>query len=178
MLAPEHDAYDEEFSIRHNIRREFAEELFRLEAPKADEPIWFEQTAPVRDLDRMLAAGEAELWVTGVVVNVLTLRPEICALLLIADERWYSRSVDPASGARLRVNAEFATPEELSRVPADQPGPGKNVRFSPEMSDDELLARSFMSPNNSVPVGAAAFWLGIDVLRWRIGGAVQGPLSF
>lgn len=165
MLAPEHGHRDDEFSLLHNIRREFAEELFGLKAERDAEYLWFEHAAPVADLDQMLMTGKAELWITGLVVNTLTLRPEVCALLWIKDREWYARCAADESGP-LKVNEEFATQQELSRRGARDFIP--NVVFRPGDADRDLQTRACMTPTDSVPVGAAAYWLGVDMLRRRM----------
>ncbi|MEV7625025.1 hypothetical protein [Actinoplanes sp. NPDC089786] len=72
----------EGFSVRQTVLREYAEEMFgyRLETSGAAE---VNATVPVRDLVKAIEAGEAELRLTGVSVPLLTLRPEICVLLLV-----------------------------------------------------------------------------------------------
>ena len=42
-----------------------------------------------RLLNDMLGAGDAAPLYTGVAVNLLALRPEVCAVLIIDDPRWY-----------------------------------------------------------------------------------------
>jgi hypothetical protein len=85
-----------EFSVRTTLLRELLEELYgredydrkgsRLLQDPASEP-------EVRNLTTMLEDGRAELLYTGISINLLTLRPEICTLLLIHDPLWIQ---DPA----------------------------------------------------------------------------------
>ena len=50
----------------------------------------------------MLKAGDAALLYSGVAVNLLALRHEICTVLVIEDPRWYERE-----SGDLRICDEF-----------------------------------------------------------------------
>jgi hypothetical protein len=90
MFQPVHGYRDEEFCVRHNIRREFYEELFGATAPDDAVYNWFEAREPVRYLDELLARGDAEIWLTGLTVDLRKMRPEICALLRIKTPEWFA----------------------------------------------------------------------------------------
>jgi hypothetical protein len=71
-------------------------------------------------LNGMLKAGDAALLYSGVAVNLLALRHEICTVLVIEDPRWYEResgglrSVTSSSSnasrpSCYRINAGFSS---------------------------------------------------------------------
>ncbi len=39
------------------------------------------------------------------------------------------------------------------------------LRFSPDRTDADILAEDPVRPSQMVPPGAAAFWLGVEMLR-------------
>ncbi len=99
-----------EWDVRYHIEREWLEELFGL--PEGTD---FQQHPALEDLQCMEAAGDAELHLTGVAVSLLSLRPEICALLLIHDPDWWPRVTAPDSQIALNTSAE--TGEALLHLP-------------------------------------------------------------
>lgn len=82
-----------QFSVRSTVLREFVEELFGVEAPDTgDGNVDHDailQRPEARALTQMLDRGDAQLLYTGVAVNLLTLRPEICTVLIVHDPGWY-----------------------------------------------------------------------------------------
>ncbi|WKZ19457.1 MAG: hypothetical protein QY310_02590 [Candidatus Jettenia sp. CY-1] len=160
MFQPEQGYRNEEFCLLHNVRREFLEELFGVKAPKGASYRWFFQHKPIQYLDKMLEAGEAEIWLTGVVVNLMNLRPEICMLLRIKTPQWYAihSSIHTRPGERIQINEEFATIHECR-------GSRKESVSRKFDSDTELFHSASLNPGDIVPPGAAAFWLGVDALR-------------
>lgn len=161
MFQPATVNIPEEFSVQHNIFREYLEELFSRPEPEDTEGDYryFYGDPRLKYLRALISAGEARLLLTGVAVNLLNLRPEICTLLLIRSPEWYEKGSDDPT-LQWHFNEEFANilnlpnrPEELvGRVPLSQ-------------KDIELLQSGFVYPSRTVPAGAAAFWLGIDTLR-------------
>lgn len=93
VVAPTRRNLQAEWSIRHNIYREYLEELFRVpeaqHAAGAVDPQYFYDHPNLRYLKRLLASGAADLKGVAFVFNLLNHRPEICTLLLIKDEAWY-----------------------------------------------------------------------------------------
>ena len=81
------------WSIEHQILREFGEELFGMpefhDWPDSVSPDYFKSYAPVAGLIAMLADGRASLTLTGIALNLLSMRPEVCTLLVIHDPSWY-----------------------------------------------------------------------------------------
>jgi len=96
----------------------------------------------VSDLRVMLQTGQAELQLTGVAFNLLSLRPEICALLIIHEEGWYARWQHEL------IAAQNTERQETRHIPL------KTLAGLP----DDLHLRM-------VPQGAAAFWLGVERAR-------------
>lgn len=157
MMQPLMSSYEREYSVVHNVLREFGEELFDIDELVRDEGHvafdWFYEQPPVRHLRELLDSGEAQLLLTGLAVNLLNLRPEICTLLLIFTPDWYRMHARDLEGAGLlQYNWEFASSVELCR--------GRMVPLSPPGLDscDDLL-----SFNNAVPPGAATYYLGSKV---------------
>jgi hypothetical protein len=90
-----------EWDMRYHIEREWLEELFGL-----PEHTDFSEHPALIDLHLMEAAGDAELHLSGVAFSLLSLRPEICALLLIHDADWWRRVHAPDSDMPLNTSAE------------------------------------------------------------------------
>ncbi len=161
MFQPATVNIPEEFSVQHNIFREYLEELFSRSEPEDTEGDYryFYGDPRLKYLRALISVDKVKLLLTGVAVNLLNLRPEICTLLLIQSPEWYEKSSEEPQ-LRWHFNEEFASilnrpnrPEELvGRVPLSQ-------------KDMELLQSGFVYPSRTVPSGAAAFWLGVDTLR-------------
>lgn len=128
-----------DYSVGVKLREEYAEELFGNRAGVLDE------------LDRLLKTGGARMFLTGVAMDLLNLRPEICTLLIIDTPDWFERA------QRARLNDEFLpeTPEE---------GFNGWVKLA---GDEAMVLDAGLTPARMIPPGAAAFWLGVDVLRQR-----------
>lgn len=145
-----------EWSARHQILRELLEELFGL--PEAiDPPRWdyFYEHHALRYLLKLMDCGVAQLRATGIILNLLTLRPEISTLLLIHDPAWYARISAADSGMPL------ATAEETQ---------GDSVVMAPIATDDAFLSHFPPDLHLSMPAQATAtLWLGIDQARREIG---------
>ena len=148
-------AHPQEWSVKHQILRETLEELFNMPEEQAP-PSWdffYEQPALLY-LQALMAAGKARLYLTGIVLNLLTLRPEISALLLIHDPRWYARITAPDSDIPLMTAAETQ---------------GDSLVAAPIMEDEEFLAHFPADLHLRMPAQAtAAMWLGIDLARQEI----------
>jgi len=122
------------YNVTAKLREEYAEELFR------------NASGTLEYLDLLTDRGEARLLLTGVAMDLLNLRPEICSMLVIDQPEWFER----ARGVQL--NDEFAAEEAADGW----------VRLA---SDEDMIAQSGLLPEAMVPPGAAAFWMGVDVLR-------------
>lgn len=164
MFQPATVEYDTEYSILHNIFREYLEEMYNRPDPKVDEtdPNYFFNDPPLQELRHMLATDQAELFYSGIAVNLLSLRPEICTLLLIKDDQWYRRhaSRDTDERQRFHLNLEFA--HNFQEVVNNVALVG-NIPL--KATDEEILEYIEVSPWTMVPCGAFAFWAGVDLLR-------------
>lgn len=102
-----------EFSVVRNFYREFSEEMYNKPEHERPPNDWDEDPDPekepeVQRLIQLIDVGDATLSYTGVSINLLTLRPEICLLLRIEDPEWLDRErkiLPPARG--LRLNWEY-----------------------------------------------------------------------
>ena len=146
-----------EWSVKHQILREVLEELFNLPERRAPERWDFFYDHPaLRHLLALLEAGAAQLCATGIILNLLTLRPEISTLLLIHDPDWHARITAADS------DTPFATAAETL---------GDSVVAAPIASDEAFLAHFPPDLHLQMPAQATAtMWLGIDLARREIAG--------
>ncbi len=160
----QHPAQPHETLFSYHIYREYLEELFAMpetispphtlmkDVPLSTLGAGFDHPA-YHYLQDLIKTGKAGLYFTGVALNLLTLRPEICALLLIHDPAWYARITAPDSDMPLNADAE--TQQGIALVPID--------------SDEALLAA--LPPNVHTimpPQAVVALWEGVDMARTMI----------
>lgn len=89
------------YSIQNTIFREVAEELFDREESDPD----LISCPEIADLQSLLANGGASLKISGIAMDLLCLRPEILAVLVVRDPQWLARY-----GSSLRFSRhEYAT---------------------------------------------------------------------
>ena len=91
-----------EFSVERAILREYVEELYddptyRRGSQLSPDPL--EEPEIIR-LRRLIQRGHAELLYTGISVNLLTLRPEICMVLLVHEPGWLRAEITTANNRR------------------------------------------------------------------------------
>lgn len=147
---------EQEYSIIHNLKREYLEELFNRPEPQKNEGDFSDFYGDPRlvFLEHLIENGSAAVYFSGTAINLLNLRPEICLLLLIKSNDWYSyHRTNNTAGLRFQLNEEWAT---LS----GQPG-----RIPLNITDDLLCEKFGLVPGKIAPAGAAALWLGLDLLR-------------
>lgn len=143
MFSPARASRTEPFSIFENVLREYLEELFRVQESPAADPRWHHHHDPVKRLEDMIANRTATIYLTGLCVNLLNLRPEICTLLLITSDDW-----ERVELPKVHHNIEYS----------DQPGTLEHI---PLMPMAEAIQRNYrLRPTQTVPPGAAAYWLG------------------
>jgi hypothetical protein len=157
MFQPASADLDSEFSVTHNVFREYLEELFGRPDPKDGEGDWqyFYRDPVLVDFRKLIKDEKATFHFTGVVVNLLNLRPEICLLLFISDSEWYGRhrsNTDP--DYRFNFNDEFMRSIEAGAHPEQLVARLNYVR-----SDNDVIPQ-YISHSDFVPPGAGAFWLG------------------
>ena len=89
------DLLQSQFSVFATVVREFVEELYGVEELETGDgrvdPQAIYRRREARLLSDMLEHGSAALLYTGVGVNLLALRHEICTVLVIDDPGWYER---------------------------------------------------------------------------------------
>jgi hypothetical protein len=150
---------DKEFSVTHTVLREYLEELFNVpESEYFGSPAQsFYSDSRLEYLSSLIADGRAGLYLSGIAVNLLTLRPEVCTLLWIKDKAWWQHhSRDVPRSEHIHVNKEFENPYSSKTAIG-------SILYRD--SDDELLQEPGLEPMGMVPSGAAAFWLGVDTMR-------------
>lgn len=142
-----------EWSLKHHVQREWLEELFAMPEERSPEQIdYFRSHPALLDLHRMMAHGDAALYLTGVSMNLLTLRPEINFLLLIHEAAWYERVTAPDSPTPLNVLEEAHAAE-----------------FVPIATDEALLAALPPHVHTMMPPQAVgALWEGVKLAREKI----------
>ncbi len=147
-----------EWSVKHQVLREVLEELFNM--PEQRNPArwdFFYDHPALRYLLSLLDSGGAQLCASGIILNLLTLRPEISTLLLIRDPDWYARITAPESDMPLTT-----ADETLS----------ESVVAAPIEDDGEFLSHFPPDLHLLMPAQAtASLWLGIDLARRLISGA-------
>ncbi len=147
MFQPVVGEWTKEYSVVHNIYREYLEELFSVKeasvAPSVMAVDYFYGNPNLKFLRSLIDAGDAVLLLTGLAVNLLNLRPEICTLLHISSPKWYekhSRGIDGLS--RLQLNEEFQA-TDLGAKPLG------------------WVKKGCPLPEETVPPGAAAMYLAV-----------------
>lgn len=141
-----------EWSVRHQVLREVLEELFNM--PEQHCPTrwdFFYDHPALRYLLSLLESGAAQLCASGIILNLLTLRPEISTLLLIHDPAWYRRVTALDSDMPL-MTADETLSDSLVSAPIE---------------DDEIFLSHFPADLHlMMPAQATAtMWLGIDLAR-------------
>lgn len=177
MFQPRTPYLRQEYSVSHSVFREYLEEVFnRPEDPGGEEPThyrYFYGDPCLQYLLQLLETRQAKLMLTGMAVNLLNLRPEICTLLYVETPEWHQHHSDnPDAKMRFAFNEEYATvTEDLNSFIS-------NVAMVPHSFDDkELIEYGQLVPSRFVAPGAAAFWMGVDTLRGCMGEAANNSLQ-
>jgi hypothetical protein len=144
----------EEFSLTHTFYREYLEELCgRDEVADGTSvlPDYFQRDPNYLYLKGLIDGGEATLTLSGVVVNPLNLRPEVCLLLCIATPEWF------ASHAVGRG--------ELSHIEFGDASWASLQRSGPNVIPVTSIEGGGMEQETIVPPGAGAVVLGLRAAR-------------
>jgi hypothetical protein len=136
-------AESREHSLEYNLLREYLEELFGLNIPNSD-PGWLERDPNIKFLRRLIAKRRAYALVTGAVINLLTMRPEICCLFVFGDE-WSREHASGKDGLAPRVYNPEWREQSVWEIPVAE------------------LTR-WIDPGKTVPQGAAAVVLGLRAI--------------
>jgi hypothetical protein len=165
-----------EFSVKHNVHREYLEEIFNYPRPKtAHDYRWFYKDSRLQYLEDLLREGKAEFYFSGVAVSPLNFRPEICTVLLFRSADWYDHHIHDGPDT-FKLNQEWEPNEPMVsgqrsviRIPFSKVA--SNGDLVEPMNNDEIVEYMLkeeslhLDVDRMVPVGAGSFWLGIDVLR-------------
>lgn len=130
---------------------EYVEELFGrdLEAPETSDRL---QTRSHERIQTLMNTCQAEIIPTGVCIDLLNLRPEICAVILVCDPRWWQEEYP-----QVKLNWES--------LDHDKPNRQHNiVSLAPTNELPDILR-----PEITLPSGAGAFWYASDVAQrvWK-----------
>ncbi len=159
MFQPELDVHDE-FDIQHNVLKEYGEELHgeTLDHSALYPDYFYDRWPSVHALRQALAEGQCLFQVSGLVVSLLTLRPEICTLLLIKDASWWQRQRSTMSS-----NWEYVDRGEISTRRRQA-----RTSFDLDSVEDQFVQLGH-SAGSWVAPGLAALWLAVDVARRELG---------
>jgi hypothetical protein len=151
-----------EFSVRHVFLREFYEELYRAKIVERDkgnaDHKFFYRHHPVARLIQALDSGKAHLYFTGLGINLMNLRTDICVLLLIRDPMWF---VD----APPKLNFEHWVADGAEPVP---PRNADKIKILCALNKHLEIAEPHnqnVRSMNTVPMAAAAIELGLELAR-------------
>ncbi|MBN2131539.1 MAG: hypothetical protein JW741_18710 [Sedimentisphaerales bacterium] len=136
------DEPDREWSFKYNLFRELLEELYgikELTKQKDTNPEYIYGKHPLPLVEECLKGNRAEFTVTGLCVDLLNLRPEVCTLLLLHDEQFCQ--------CEIVKNWES---QKIQRKP---------------LSHLDSLLETEINPLNSVPSGATCLHLGRNWLH-------------
>lgn len=160
MFEPSRLSSSTPFSVVENILREVAEECY-------DEPehggtttdeTWYRKRESIVSLLERLDRGVDRLYFTGLAVNLLNLRPELCTVLYLGEDPDESSHEVVAD---MTFNWEFLKPSEAQGSGIGQIG----ERPFLDRDDIAIAAEGHLFAADLVPPGAAALWLGADLVR-------------
>jgi hypothetical protein len=152
-----------EWDIEHCVIKEYTEELFgkNLDNPRLETRDYIYRHEEARSLRDALRSGQCELLTSGLVVQLMQLCPVICCVLLIHDPDWFETW-------KISPNWEFLSKAELLH------GGDSNHKIATELHLDNIENEFF--PRTAAEIwatwvheGLAAFWIGVDAARARLG---------
>jgi hypothetical protein len=157
------DLLQGQFSVSQTVMREFVEELYGVEELETGDgrvdPQAIYHRREARLLSDMLRASDAALLYSGVAVNLLALRPEICTVLIVHDPGWWERE-----SGELRICHEYIQQCQQTELLPDQRWvqlinlEHHGLELDPTWRE-QLRARTVVAP------GVAAIDLGLRVAR-------------
>ena len=158
----------EEFSVRRNFYREWVEELYAMEV--YEHPQSYSVLVPdpedepeITRLKELFRKKKGYLSYTGISVNLLTLRPEICMALIIEDPEWLAEEgrVARDTGRPFKLGWEYEQNIwQGSKVPGKPGQLRMQLDADLQPADGSLLNPSFLIPN-----AAAVISLAVKMLR-------------
>ncbi|MFD9084064.1 hypothetical protein [Streptomyces erythrochromogenes] len=161
-----------EFSVERNFYREWVEEIYA--ADEHERPRFVGPPDPAGEPEvlrlKAMLGTTAQLYYTGISVNLLTLRPEICLLLVIDDVDWLRQEL--RQRRPFRFGWEYAqTPQAVRHRSTSQPG-----HWSLRLDADLRPAGGRqLHPSYLVPNAAAALDLAVKALTTVTGRRRTGP---
>lgn len=150
----------DEWDVRQRVLGEFGEELFSLKqgsSKTADLICRDQQWDCVAELNDKIARGECAFRVTGLVVNALNLRPELCAVLIIKDGEWW-----------LNWQGRICPCPEFRTISGENSRHGF-LEFELETLEEHFLKFFGCKCGDWVPPGLAALRLGARAARIDLG---------
>lgn len=167
MFQPVSGWIKEEYSIRHNIYREYLEELFNkteLVYHSGEYGYdYFYEDDNLKYLIELEKKGDAKFMLSGISIDLLKLRPEIMTVLLINNPEWiYNQSrgkkLKKFKLGVLRINWEF---DNISLY--------KNKKYggiiSLNLGKDLNIPEDILMPNILSPFSAAAIITGLEIAK-------------
>jgi hypothetical protein len=170
ILAPldwHEGSLHDEYSVERNLLREYSEELFSNEDLELGRDIGNDvyRVAEVQRLLNERRNAVLEFYYTGVSVNLFTLRPEICTLILVTDPGWWdreSRIADERGPRSMRPGWEWLQKDEEHLLP-------RNYALFLDLDDDFQPAYpggdAAVGPGALVGNAAASMYLAFEVAR-------------
>jgi hypothetical protein len=147
-----------EYSVMLNILREYAEELYDRDDLERGLGLYDDVHAypEIARLQEMLRdATVARLVYTGISVNLLTLRPEICTLLLIRDPDWLAQ--EARADRRPQLAWEYLRDQDKVEL-------GRPLSRWLDLTEDfGIVTNDRIAPTSLVPNAAAAISLALPV---------------
>lgn len=148
MFQPkEATAQPHEWTLSYHVYREYLEELFGM---PEDGSVSWENHPAYLDWQKMVENRQASLHMVGIAMNLLTLRPEYCTLMLIRDPEWWGRINAADSAIALNTAAETDSGPILMSIAEDR-------RIIEALGDDYYLRMP--------PHAIAGLWSGIALAR-------------
>lgn len=126
-----------------------------------------EDEPEITRLNELLGSDEGHLYYTGVSVNLLTLRPEICMLLLIENPSWFREEN--------RVARETGRPFAWGWEYEESPWAGVKMHNKPEQlqlrlgADLQPVDGARLEPTFLIPNAAAAISLAVKMVMAKRG---------
>jgi hypothetical protein len=154
-----------EWDLEYCIIKEYCEELFSMERNGTDHPSKLYDWVPAKNLRSALDDKTCKILYSGVILNLLNMRPQVCCVLLI-DAAWFKKQEkDP--DFPLRISWEYATTtDDLKEgksawVDRDRIPGLFATKFATQMFDELAAAESV---GIWVPDALAALWLGMRAI--------------
>ena len=150
MFESTHNDYENEWSIRYNILREFIEEVYNIPEVISSNPSNSEhmyKIEPLPYLLKLFEEGKAHLSITGISVDLLGLRTEINTILFVDDEDFVKQK-------KMDINWEYVHKQSEEINAGD---------FALKIIDLDKFINDNINASNIVGSGAVTLELG---RRW------------